>query len=59
METAVGEGLATGLTDNISFAAIFWLLAGLNIINVPILWGLFKIAPDVRKRETAVLPVVE
>ncbi|MCA9978211.1 MAG: MFS transporter [Anaerolineales bacterium] len=44
--TAVGEGLATGLTDNISFAAIFWLLAGLNAINVPILWGLFKLMPE-------------
>ncbi|MEJ2746460.1 MAG: MFS transporter [Anaerolineae bacterium] len=58
--TAVGEGLATGLTDNISFAAIFFLLAGLNIINVPILWGLFRIAPNVSQiPETAVLPVVE
>ncbi len=59
METAVGEGLATGLTDNVSFATIFWLLAGLNVINVPILWGLFRLAPDVRERETAVLPAVE
>lgn len=45
--TAVGEGLATGLTDNIGFTAVFLLLAGINIINFPILWGLFKIAPVV------------
>ncbi len=40
--TAVGEGLATGLTDNIGFSAVFWLLAAINVINVPILWALFK-----------------
>ncbi len=44
--TAVGEGIATGLTDNLSFTAIFWLLAGLNVINVPILIWLFKAAPE-------------
>jgi MFS family permease len=45
--TAVGEGVATGLTDDIGFSAVFWLLAGLNVVVLPILWALFKAAPDV------------
>ena len=45
--TAIGEGVATGLTDDIGFAAIFWLLAGLNVVVVPILWALFRLAPEV------------
>jgi predicted MFS family arabinose efflux permease len=44
--TAVGEGVATGLTDNLPFATVFWLLAGLNIINFPILIWLFKAQPE-------------
>jgi MFS family permease len=51
--TAIGEGLATGLTDNMPFSAVFILLAGLNIINLPVLWGLFKIAPEIRLRQAA------
>ncbi len=45
--TAVGEGVAAGLTDDIGFSAVFWLLAGLNAVVVPILWALFKAAPQV------------
>jgi PAT family beta-lactamase induction signal transducer AmpG len=44
--TAVGEGVTTGLTDNLPFATVFWLLAGLNIINFPILIWLFKAEPE-------------
>ena len=40
--TAVGEGLATGLTDDIGFAAVFWLLALINVVNIPLLWGFFR-----------------
>jgi PAT family beta-lactamase induction signal transducer AmpG len=40
--TAIGEGVATGLTDNLGFAPVFWLLAGINLITLPILWGLFN-----------------
>jgi PAT family beta-lactamase induction signal transducer AmpG len=43
--TAIGEGVATGLTDNIGFAAVFWLLAGINVIVFPIVWGMFRLAP--------------
>lgn len=45
--TAVGEGVATGLTDDIGFSTVFWLLAGLNILVVPILWALFRSAPEI------------
>jgi PAT family beta-lactamase induction signal transducer AmpG len=45
--TAVGEGVATGLTDDIGFTAVFWLLAGLNAVTVPLLWALFRTAPEI------------
>jgi PAT family beta-lactamase induction signal transducer AmpG len=48
--TAIGEGLATGLTDNIGFSSVFGLLAGVNVLVLPILWGLFKVAPETAAR---------
>lgn len=48
--TAIGEGVATGLTDNIGFSAVFWLLAGINLLTFPILWGFFKITPKLIDR---------
>jgi PAT family beta-lactamase induction signal transducer AmpG len=47
--TAVGEGVATGLTDDIGFSAVFWLLAGLNVVVVPILWALFRSSPEIAR----------
>jgi PAT family beta-lactamase induction signal transducer AmpG len=47
--TAVGEGVATGLTDDIGFSAVFWLLAGLNVAVVPILWALFRFSPEIAR----------
>jgi PAT family beta-lactamase induction signal transducer AmpG len=44
--TAVGEGLATSLTDNIGFSAVFLSLAAFNITAFFVLWLLFKKAPD-------------
>ncbi len=38
----IGEGVATGLTDNIGFTAVFWILVGINFVNVPILSKLFS-----------------
>ena len=38
----IGEGVATGLTDDIGFTAVFWILVGINFVNVPILLRLFK-----------------
>lgn len=48
--TAVGEGVATSLTDSMGFRAVFWALAAANLIVVPILWGLFKVAPEIAVR---------
>jgi PAT family beta-lactamase induction signal transducer AmpG len=44
--TAVGEGLATSLTDNIGFSAVFLSLAAFNITSFFVLWLLFKKAPN-------------
>ncbi|MBN1318857.1 MAG: MFS transporter [Anaerolineales bacterium] len=48
--TAVGEGVATGLTDNLPFSTVFLALAGVNLLVLPILWGLFRVAPEVGRR---------
>jgi predicted MFS family arabinose efflux permease len=50
--TAVGEGVATGLTDDIGFSAVFWLLAGINVLTLAILWALFRVAPEVAARRS-------
>ena len=44
----IGESVATSLTDDIGFTAVFTLLALFNLVNFPILWRLFKIAPEIR-----------
>ena len=44
--TAIGDGGATALSDNWGFSTVFITLALLNVINIPILWGLFRIAPE-------------
>jgi PAT family beta-lactamase induction signal transducer AmpG len=50
--TAVGEGVATGLTDNLGFVPVFWLLAAINLVTLPVLWGLFRVAPEIATRVT-------
>jgi predicted MFS family arabinose efflux permease len=50
--TAVGEGVATGLTDNLGFIGVFWLLAAVNLATLPVLWGLFRVAPEIATRVT-------
>jgi PAT family beta-lactamase induction signal transducer AmpG len=50
--TAVGEGVATGLTDNLGFVPVFWILAGVNLVTLPVLWGLFRVAPEIATRVT-------
>ncbi len=44
--TAVGEGLATSLTDNIGFSAVFFSLAVFNIATFFVLWLFFRKAPE-------------
>ena len=50
--SAIGDGVATGLTDNIGFINVFRVLAALNIIVLPLLLVVFRLAPQ---EETAVL----
>lgn len=40
--TALGDGIATGLTDNIGFVAVFRLLSAGGIFIFPILWLMWK-----------------
>jgi hypothetical protein len=40
--TAIGEGAATALVDDFGFTTVLWLLGGINLLTLPILWGLFK-----------------
>ena len=42
---AVGDGVATGLTDNIGFINVFRLVALVNLLVFPLLVGVFKTAP--------------
>ena len=46
--TSVGDGVATALTDNFSFSTVFMALAAINLIVFPILWLLFRVAPEIR-----------
>jgi len=48
--SAVADGLATALSDNLGFTAVFWLLAAINLITLPVLWRLFKKAPEIANR---------
>lgn len=49
--SAIGDGVATGLTDNIGFVNVFRVLAAINLIVFPLLVFVFRMAP---KKETAV-----
>ncbi|GAB4473869.1 MAG: hypothetical protein Kow00124_13260 [Anaerolineae bacterium] len=40
--TAIGEAVATGLTDNLPFSTVFLGLAAGNLIVLPVLWALFR-----------------
>jgi len=40
--TAIGEGAATALVDDLGFTNVLWLLGGVSLLTLPILWGLFK-----------------
>lgn len=44
--SALGDGIATGLTDNIGFVNVFRALALLNLIVFPLLIWVFKLAPQ-------------
>jgi MFS transporter, PAT family, beta-lactamase induction signal transducer AmpG len=40
--TAIGEGVATALVDDLGFTTVLWLLGGISLLTLPILWGLFR-----------------
>lgn len=42
--------IATGLTDNIGFTNVFFVLAGVNLLVIPIVYMLFRAAPEIAKR---------
>lgn len=39
---AIGEGVATGLTDNLGFQPVFFILAAFNVVVVPFVFMIFK-----------------
>lgn len=45
--SAVADGLATALSDDLGFAMVFWLLAAINLVTLPVLTRLFKKAPEI------------
>lgn len=54
--TAIGEGVATGLTDDVGFTPIFFGMAALNILVLPLLMGFFRLAKDRFADEGKVAP---
>ena len=48
--SAVADGLATALSDDLGFSVVFWLLAVINLVTLPVLWRLFKKAPEMANR---------
>lgn len=49
--SAVADGLATALSDDLGFAMVFWLLAAINLVTLPVLARLFKKAPEIVELE--------
>jgi hypothetical protein len=45
--SAIGDGAATGLTDNMGFINVFRLLALANLIVFPLIIGVFKFTPEI------------
>jgi len=43
---AVGDGVATGMTDNIGFINVFRVVALINLLVFPVLVGVFRMAPQ-------------
>jgi predicted MFS family arabinose efflux permease len=46
---AVGDGTATALSDNLGFPGVFALLAGINLITIPVLVRLFRTHPELER----------
>lgn len=59
---AIGDGVATSLTDNIGFSNVFMMLAGVNVLALPVIFYMFRMAPKHELEaelgeDTAVLPI--
>jgi PAT family beta-lactamase induction signal transducer AmpG len=50
---AIGDGVATGLTDNIGFVNVFRLLAAVNLVVLPLLVVVFRMAPAEESTEVS------
>ncbi|MBN1247318.1 MAG: MFS transporter, partial [Anaerolineae bacterium] len=48
--SAVADGGATALSDDLGFRAVFWILAVVNLATLPLLRWLFRAAPDIAGR---------
>ncbi|MGC9357668.1 MAG: MFS transporter, partial [Anaerolineae bacterium] len=48
--SAVADGAATALSNDLGFATVFWILAGVNLLTLPVLWFLFRKAPEIGTR---------
>jgi PAT family beta-lactamase induction signal transducer AmpG len=45
--SAVADGAATALSDDLGFTPVFLVLAGINLLTIPVLARLFRLAPEV------------
>jgi PAT family beta-lactamase induction signal transducer AmpG len=50
---AVADGAATALSDNLGFAAVLFVLAGVNLLTIPVLAWLFGVAPEIVRVDAA------
>lgn len=56
---ALGDGVSTSLTDNIGFSNVFLMLAGVNLLALPVIHYMFKMTPNYEEEvegDTAVIP---
>ena len=47
---ALADGAATALSDNLGFVTVFFTLAAVNLVTLPVLWRLFHVAPEIAQR---------
>ncbi len=50
---ALADGAATALSDNLGFVAVFFTLAAVNLVTLPVLWRLFRVAPEIAQRSSS------
>jgi MFS family permease len=50
---ALADGAATALSDNLGFVTVFFTLAAVNLVTLPVLWRLFRVAPEIAQRSTS------